>query len=76
MTKTKDDDDIENYAKNIANEIFKNKNKSDFDEDELASGAEELLEKSDAERFPGELEEYTKEERKPKLVKKNNETNK
>jgi len=71
MNKSNDDDDLENYAKDIAKEIFKNQNKSEFDEDELASGSEELLEKSDAERFPDELEEYTKEERKPKIVKKN-----
>lgn len=39
-----------------------------FDERDLASGNLDLLEKSDAELFPDETEEYTEEERKPKVV--------
>lgn len=42
--------------------------KSDFDETELASGSSDLLEKSDAELFPDEIEEYTPEERRKKIA--------
>lgn len=43
--------------------------KSGFDETELASGSSDLLERSDAELFPDEIEEYTPEERRKKIIK-------
>ena len=42
--------------------------KSDFDETQLASGSSDLLKKSDAELFPDEIEEYTPEERRQKII--------
>ena len=70
MSKKKDvDNDLDEYAKQISQDLFKTPIESDFDEKGLASGSEELIDKSDAERFPEELEEYTPEERKPKLIK-------
>lgn len=50
--------------------------KSDFDETELASGSSDLLEKSDAELFPDETEEYTPEERRKKIIDDNTPPNK
>lgn len=71
MSDKKDpNNDLEDYAKQTSKDLFKTSSDSNFDERELASGSEELLDKSDAERFPDELEEYTKEERKPKIIKK------
>lgn len=43
---------------------------ADFEESGLLVGGEEALRSTDAESFPDEAEEYTLEERKPKLVKK------
>lgn len=40
-----------------------NPNDSDFDEAGLASGSMDILDKTDAELFPDEIEEYTPEER-------------
>jgi len=75
MSKSNKDEqvDLKKYAKDAAKELFKNNKKSNFDEDKLASGSKDLLDKSDAERFPEELEEYTLEERRPRIVKKNKE---
>ena len=42
---------------------------ADFEESGLLVGGEEALRSTDAESFPDEAEEYTPEERKPKLVK-------
>jgi hypothetical protein len=43
----------------------------DFNEQDVLAGDEELLEKTDAELFPDELEEYIPKERKPRLVANN-----
>lgn len=69
-SKQNEKDDLAKYAKAASEALFKDKKKSDFDEDKLASGSKDLLDKSDAERFPDELEEYTLEERRPRIVKK------
>ena len=57
---------LRRYAKKAAEGLFNPEN--DFDERELASGSNELLDKSDAELFPDEIEEYTAEEHKSRLV--------
>lgn len=46
---------------------------ADFDECGVISGSVKALNSTDAELFPDELEEYTREERKPKLVPKKKE---
>jgi hypothetical protein len=43
---------------------------ADFDETGILSGGEDSLISTDAEAFPCEIEEYTPEERKPRLVPK------
>lgn len=58
---------LRSYGKEAKKGLF-SPEKSDFDERELASGSADLLEKSDAELFPDEAEEYKPEERKPRIV--------
>lgn len=62
---------LRKYGKKEADKLFKKKKKDDLDEKELASGSAELIEKSDAELFPDEIEEYTKKERAPRVVANN-----
>lgn len=50
-SKQNEKDDLAKYAKAASEALFKDKKKSDFDEDKLASGSKALLEKSDAEDF-------------------------
>ncbi|WP_020406924.1 hypothetical protein [Hahella ganghwensis] len=59
---------LRKYARKTMDGFFKPLTDDDWDERGMASGSEDLLGKSDAEFFPGELEEYTSEERKPRLV--------
>ncbi len=54
------------------NELF-NVESNDFDETELASGSADLIQQSDAELFPDEIEEYTPQERRQKMIKENKE---
>ena len=54
------------------NELF-NVESNDFDETELASGSTDLIQQSDAELFPDEIEEYTPQERRQKMIKENKE---
>jgi hypothetical protein len=63
------DDWLLERAKARNKELFKN-GPADFDERGVISGGPETVRKSDAEAFPDELEEYTPEERKPRLVPK------
>ncbi len=51
------------YAKEAANDLFDPKKAPDFSEISIMSGSKELLEKSDAELFPDEIEAYTPKER-------------
>ncbi len=54
---------MEQTAKDV-NSIFGDNHKpSEFDERGVLSGSADLLDKTDAELFPDELEEYTPEER-------------
>ncbi len=53
----------EQSAKDIKDIFGENYQPADFDEVGVLSGSEHLLEKSDAELFPDEIEEYTPEER-------------
>jgi len=62
------DEELREHARKVSKGLFDSSYKSDFDERELASGDVELLEKSDAELFPDEIEEYTDEEKKPRVV--------
>ena len=58
------EEEIREYAKKLSEGLFNSPDKSDFDERGLASGDAELLDKTDAELFPDEYEEYTEEEKK------------
>jgi len=62
------EEELREYAKDLSKGLFNSDNTSDFDERGLASGDEKLLDKTDAELFPDELEEYTEEEKKPRLI--------
>ena len=44
---------------------------SDFDERGLASGSEDSLTKTDADLFPSDIEDYSPEERRQKMIKDN-----
>ncbi|MCX2803132.1 hypothetical protein OQJ68_15165 [Microbulbifer thermotolerans] len=68
-------EELKKYGREESEKLFKAKTKSDFDERNLASGNKELLDKSDSELFPDEIEEYTEKERKPKII-VNNESKK
>lgn len=48
-----------------------NPDSTDFDETQLASGSSELINKTDAELFPDEIEEYTPKERRKKIISDN-----
>jgi hypothetical protein len=61
-------EELRKYAAEEAKKLFKRQKRDEFDEHDLASGSKELLEKSDSELFPDETEEYTKEERRPKVI--------
>ena len=54
---------IRKYAKEAAKDLFNPEAAPDFDEAGVLSGSEDLLDKTDAELFPDEIEEYTPEER-------------
>ncbi|MGL6159725.1 hypothetical protein [Microbulbifer sp.] len=60
--------ELQKYAQKESERLFKNRKKSNFDEKDLASGSKDLLEKSDAELFPDEIEEYTEKEKRPKVI--------
>ncbi len=62
------EEELRKYAKDLSRELFNSDNASDFDERGLASGDEESLDKTDAELFPDEIEEYTEEEKKLRLI--------
>lgn len=62
---------VRKKAKATAEQLA-NAGPADFDETGLLSGGEKSLTSTDAEVFPGEADEYTPEERKPKLVKPSN----
>lgn len=51
----------------VAEELINPSEKPEFEEVGVLSGSEELLDKTDAEQFPDELEEYTPEERRKAL---------
>jgi len=59
---------VRKKAKATADQLA-NASPVDFDEAGLLSGGKKSLSSTDAEAFPGEAEEYTPDERKPKLVK-------
>ena len=61
-------ENLRTYGKKAAEGLFSSDGKGALDERELTSGSEELLEKSDGEQFPDELEEHTPEERRKKLA--------
>lgn len=66
-------EELRKYGEEEAKKLFKRQKRDEFDERDLASGSKELLEKSDSELFPDETEEYTKEERRPKVIVDNKE---
>lgn len=61
-------EELRKYGKKAAKGLFSSGESSHFDENELASGSTDFLEKTDAELFPDEIDEYTKEERKPRVI--------
>jgi len=61
-------EELRKYAKKAAEGLFDSSSSSEFNERELASGDAGLLEKSDAELFPDEIEEYTDKGKKPRIV--------
>lgn len=61
-------EELRQYGEEEAKKLFERQERDEFDERDLASGSKDLLEKSDSELFPDETEEYTKEERRPKVV--------
>ncbi|VAW87629.1 hypothetical protein MNBD_GAMMA18-55 [hydrothermal vent metagenome] len=65
---SKELEELRKYGNKAAKGLFSSKESSSFDENELASGNTDLLEKTDAELFPDEVDEYTKEERKPRII--------
>ena len=54
-------------AKDVQEIFGSERQTTDFDETGVLSGSEDLLDKSDAELFPDELEEFTPEERRKKF---------
>ena len=54
---------LRQYARDAAKDLFDPSKAPDFEEVGVLSGSEELLEKTDAELFPDEIDEYTPEER-------------
>ena len=58
---------LRRYGKEAKKNLFSPKERN-FDERELVSGSADLLEKSDAELFPDETEEYKPSEKKPRIV--------
>ncbi len=54
---------VSQRAAERAKKMFKPDSRPEFDEIGVLSGSADLLEKTDAELFPDELEEYTPEER-------------
>jgi len=65
---SKESEELRKYGNKATKNLFNSENNSDFDENELASGSVDLLEKTDAELFPDEIDEYTDEERKPRVI--------
>lgn len=65
---SKEADDLHEYGNKAAKDLFKPEIDSDFDENELVSGSADLIEKTDAELFPDEIEEYTSKEKKPRVI--------
>lgn len=61
-------EELRQYGAEEAKKIFERQKRGDFDERDLASGSKDLLDKSDSELFPGEFEEYTEEEKRPKVI--------
>ena len=60
-------EEMRQYAKDAAKELFDPDNAPDFEEKGVLGGSEDLLKKSDAELFPDEQEEHTPEERREKF---------
>ena len=54
---------VRKKAAKISQELFNSPQSSDFDEAGVLSGSADSLDKTDAELFPDEIEEYTPEER-------------
>ena len=54
---------VRKKAAKISQELFNSPKTSDVDEVGGLSGSEDLLEKTDSELFPNEIEEYSPEER-------------
>ena len=65
---SKESDELRKFGNKAAKDLFKSEKNGDFDENELASGSTELLEKTDAELFPDEIDEYTSKEKKPRVI--------
>lgn len=65
----KDMEELRRLAKKAAEGLFNSENNQDFDERGVLSGGADVADKSDAELFPDELEEYTPEERR-RLIRK------
>ena len=61
-------EEVRKYLKQSTKGLFDPNNMPDFEESGPLAGSEALLEKTDAELFPDELEEYTPEERRPRVV--------
>ena len=61
---------LKKFSKKASDGLF-DPESSDFDETELASGSPDLLDKTDAELFPEEIEEHTPEERRQKIISDN-----
>tara|TARA_B100000446_G_C10443541_1_gene302596 strand:- start:428 stop:688 length:261 start_codon:yes stop_codon:yes gene_type:complete len=58
---------VRKKAAKLSQELFNSPQKSDFDEAGVLSGSADSLEKTDAELFPDEIEEYTPEERRKRF---------
>lgn len=58
---------VRKKAKAVAEQLA-NASPAEFEEAGLLSGGKHSLNSTDAEAFPSEIEEYTSEERKPRLV--------
>jgi hypothetical protein len=58
---------LRKYAQEAKKGLFSEKD-ADFEERGIISGSPDLCEKSDAELFPDEPEEYKPSERKPRIV--------
>ena len=64
-------DEVRKYLKQSTKGLFDPNNMPDFEESGPLAGSGDLLKKTDAELFPEEIEEYTPEERRKKIIKDN-----